>query len=164
MDNGFFVEPFNIFLACFYRKSVLQAQDIFFFSPSWHCLEHGGCFCKLQHDSSEDLLQAIACNFVEYEVVGMDFVLDIMSLLNYWQQFVVVLTVQEYRPEIYYTLSFLDVWRQTIYFLTYSFPLSDSFLSCLKSSLLLPDSSLCFLFSALAVYSFPKKGHFLIII
>lgn len=31
MDNEFLVKPFHFFLACFYRKSVLQAQDIFFF-------------------------------------------------------------------------------------------------------------------------------------
>lgn len=60
-------------------------------------------------------------------------------------------------PEIYYTLLF-DVWRQTIYFLTYSFPFR--LISCLKSSLLFPDLSLCFLFSALTVYSFPREKTF----
>ena len=57
-------------------------------------------------------------------------------------------------PEIYYTLLF-DVWRQTIYFLTYSFPFRLT--SRLKSSLLFPDSSLCLSFSALTVYSFHKE-------
>lgn len=37
----------------------------------------------------------------------MDFVLDIVSLLNYWQEFVVVMTVQEYQALRYIIHFFL---------------------------------------------------------